>query len=347
MTKSTATSPAMGAFLKQIRSIKATTRGLKSHDIVDISKSMTVERMPIAQFMAFIKDVPPVDVQRNDLYRLNNRMAEHLDTFMPPQASVAIVLLDGKPYMVDGNTRKRKWLASEGGELPSHVFVTIMEVESHDTAMEIYECYDSNKAKKTARDTILSLMHNAGLIPESFISPLVAGGKVVSALKCMTRLYSGGSATKARMQEVITLHKDAIVELDRLNLNEGQIPSGGVWALLSLYSQVDARYHEFVTAYAQELRKLGTKFQQETPLVVQRIAEEAKSNCIKAGASTTGEKAVPLMHPAYLKGAMAYFKTLSQHGQLPASFTRTLPKLQVRLEDEVSRAERLRAKVAA
>lgn len=333
---------ALQTALSRLSSVKTDPALTKGRTIITVDHRMDVKKMPIGRFLTFIKDVNPIQVQRNDLYRLNNGLAKHLEQLQLPQCCFALVFFDGQFYLVDGNTRKRSWLSQTLSELPSHVFVAVMAIDSLDEGVDIYNCYDSKQSKKTMRDELLSLLHNAGVEPTTLLSKLVAGGKLVSVLRYMTRALSGGSASPKRRQQVVQRHAQAFRDLDLLQLDEGQIPGGAVWALLRLYQELPREFATYVDGYAAELKKLGTPNETTVASSVAVARDKALERCKQLGVGTSGEKPIPVMFGSFLLGFVGYAKQLSRKGQTSAKFSRYLAKLERDVvEPDVQRVQRL------
>jgi len=347
-TKDTALQLSPLKHAEALTQVKVNRSLLKGRAIQDVSEQMTVKKMAIGQFLTLIEDMAPVHVQRNDLYRLQNRLAKHLEQFMPPQCSFALVYLNGKLYLLDGNTRKRAWLNQTHLPLPSHVFVTIIVAETEEKAFDFYKCYDSKEAKKTNRDELLSMVHVAGLEPEALRSKLVAGGKLVSVVRNMARAMSGSSASPQRKQSVVTDHIKALCALDVLNLDEGMVKGGGVWALLRLYRELPQEFHPFITAYASELVRLDTSTEHLAAQTVQAAKLKALDSCLSYGTGTSGEKAIPAMYLEYLPAFWAYTRALVNAKQAPVKLTKLLNATEVTfLEPELTRVRRLLTKLPA
>ncbi len=334
---------ALQTALKQLSSVKTKPTILKGRAIIQIDESMDVKKVPIARFLTLIEDVKPIQVQRNDLYRLNHGLAKHIEQFELPQACFALVYFEGQFYLVDGNTRKRSWLNQPRMPVPSHVFVAVMAVDTFEQAVDIYNCYDSKSAKKTSRDDLLSMFHAAGLPPETLVSKQVAGGKLVSVIRNMARAMSGGSASPNRRQAVVTQHAKALRDLDKLGLDEGMISGAGVWALLRLYQELPRGFIGYVDRYAAELRKLGTAQEHLAATSVQETHQKALRNCLAYGVGTSGEKPIPVMFPAYLEGFLTYGRQLVRLGQADAKFSKYLARLKDSfIAQELTRAQRLK-----
>lgn len=332
----------------KLLNVKTKASLTKGRVIEQVDHLMDVKKMPIGKFLTLIEEMNPVHVQRNDLYRLQNRLAKHLEQFMPPQCSFALVYLEGKLYLLDGNTRKRAWLNQKHLPLPSHVFVAVLVAETEEEASKFYGCYDSKEAKKTNRDELLSMIHTAGLEPETLMSKLVAGGKLVSVVRNMARAMSGSSASPKRKQTVVTEHVQAFSALDSLNLDEGMVKGGGVWALLRLYCELPQEFHEHIKNFAMELVKLDSPVEHLAAAEVIRAKLSALDSCLAYGTGTSGEKAIPAMYLAYLPAFWSYTRGLIKAKRAPAKLSKTLNAKEVSfLNPELIRVRRLLTKVPA
>ena len=165
---------------------------------------------------------------------------------------------------------------------------------------------------------------------------------MVSVVKHMAKAMSGSSATTARMQVVVNDHIEAIGQLDALNLDEGMIKGGGVWALLRLYRELPSEFHLFVTAYASELLKLGTQTEHLAAKAVQEAKQKALDTCVDLATGTSGEKAIPAMFLGYLPGFWAFGRELVRKKQAGAKFGKMLTATEKTfLEPELIRVRRL------
>ena len=344
--KATPKASSLAKAMTALRLIKADPLLAKKNPIRQIDDQVTSEWFPIGQFLTIIRNIEPIEVQRNDLYRLNNGLAKHLEDFQLPQAAVALVYLNGKYYLVDGNTRKRKWLSGENVALPSKVCVFLMMVDSLDEGKAIYRCYDSKTAKKTVRDDLVSMLHDAGVVPETLKSKLLAGGKIVGVVRNMARVASGGSCTVTRMQEVVSSHSSAFRYVDALNLDEGTIPAAGVWALARLYKEVPQAFSSYIDKYAMELRKMGTDIEHTAAPAVLQAVDKAHRNCRKYQKLSATSK-VPVMFPAYLEGFVVFCQQLARAKQASPSFVKALPAIKTQITQEISNAARLLPTVTA
>lgn len=332
----------------KLLNVKTKTSLTKGRVIKQVDHLMDVKKMPIGKFLTLIEEMNPVHVQRNDLYRMQNRLAKHLEQFMPPQCSFALVYLEGKLYLLDGNTRKRAWLNQTHLPLPSHVFVAVIAAETEEQASKFYGCYDSKEAKKTNRDELLSMIHLAGLEPETLLSKLVAGGKLVSVVRNMARAMSGSSASPKRKQTVVTDHIQAFRALDSLLLDEGMVKGGGVWALLRLYRELPQEFHEHITTFALELVKLDSPVEHLAAAEVKEAKLNALESCLAYGTGTSGEKAIPAMYLAYLPAFWAYTRGLISVKRAPAKLNKVLnAKEATFLKPELTRVRRLLTKLPA
>lgn len=312
------------SLMTNVRVPASVTRDLEKREIVQTGDRMQVVCMPIAEFLAWVAKVGPIQVQRNDAYRLEHNLAKHLSSFELPQGMFAAVYFEGKFYLVDGNTRKRAWISCKGLKLPSHVFVTVMIPANLDEAKLFYGCYDSKVSKKTVRDDITSLMANAGIETEKLISKLVGGGKLVTVVQKMAKAYYVRNS-QANRQEIVTEYAAELVMVDQLNLDEGVVPMGAVWAALRLYKEAPEAT-SLISDYMLELAKLDTPLAHLACDIVQSLPEQARQNCITAGVGTTGPKACPAMFPVYLAGFAGYVQALSTSEACSKVFLRALSK---------------------
>jgi len=296
--------------LNNVRVPASVTRELRTREIVDTEARMQVVCMPIAEFMAWVSKVGPIQVQRNDAYRLKNNLAKHLSDFYLPQGMFAVVFLEGKFYLVDGNTRKRAWMTCKGLKLPSHVFVTVMVPESREESQVFYKCYDSKASKKTVRDEITSLLASAGVQTSELVSKLVAGGKLVTVVQSMARAYYVKSNETTRKQ-IVEDYATEIVKLDTLGFDEGDVPMGAVWAALTLYKEYPEAPN-FVTDYLNELAKDGTDSAGLMTDAVRDIPARARRACEAAFVGTSGAKACPVMYPVFLAGFGTYLAAVTK-----------------------------------
>jgi hypothetical protein len=331
--------------LATLAAVKADPAVTKGRTIIAIGDRMRVVCMPIGKLLTFIRGVKPIEVQRNDLYRLNNGLAKHLENFELPQAMMALVYFEGTFYLVDGNTRKRSWLNQTCRPLPSHVFVTLMGVDSLEQGKKIYNCYDSKGAKKTNRDDLVSMLHSCGVDPSTLKDKLVAAGKLVTVVQCMARAMSGGSASPQRKLEVVQYHAAAFRDVASLGLDEGVIPGGAVWALLRLYREVPAEFHGYVGRYADEMRKLTGPQKHLVASTVLSVEEKARKACFDAQVGTSGSAPIPVMFPAYLAGFARYGRQLVRLGEANKKFAAFLTKfVKATVEPDIERAYELQAR---
>lgn len=298
------------ALMTNVRVPANITRQLQSREIVQTGDRMQVVKMPIAEFLAWVSQVGPIQVQRNDAYRLKNNLAKHLSDFLLPQGQFAVIYLDNKFYLVDGNTRKRAWLNCKGLKLPSHVFVNVMIPENLDEGKVFYDCYDSNQSKKSVRDEVTSMLANAGVNTEELISKLVGGGKLVTVVQYMAKAYFAKNS-KVTRQEIIKEYVDEFVALDKLNLDEGLVPMSAVWAALRLYKEIPEGAG-LIDDYVNEVAKLRTKSANLVCDSVRNIRRDARQACEAVGLGTTGSAPCGVMFPVYLGGFLAYLKSFSK-----------------------------------
>lgn len=323
------------SILANVRVPESVTRELCNREIVQTDNRMQVVCMPIAEFMAWVAKIGPIQVQRNDAYRLENNLAKHLGEFQLPQGMFAVIYFEGKFYLVDGNTRKRAWITRKGQKLPSHVFVTVMVPETLEEGKVFYDCYDSKFSKKTVRDEITSLLANAGVKTDKLVSKLVAGGKLVTVVQCMARAYFVKNS-KVTRQAIVSEYVDEFVKVDALGFDEGVVPMGAVWAALRLYKELsDADGVSLVTDYMIELAKIGTPSAGLMCEVTRDIPEKARLACEANLIGTSGMKACPVMYPVYLLGFWAYVKALSKNKAYSKAYlTALMRKVKVVLESE-------------
>lgn len=318
---------------------------LKGRTIIPIHDHFLTVTLGIGKALTVLKQLSPIVYQRNDLYRLNNRLAKHLENFQLPQAVLALVVLDGKLFLVDGNTRKRRWLNQPDAPVPSHVTFVLMGVSSLEEAVAIYGCYDSAQAKKTNRDEVMSLVRDTGVDLDMLKSKLVAGGKLVSVIRCMARALSGASASPARKKAVVDSHVKSILQLDRHMLDEGMIPGGAVWAVLRLYRELPEIFHKYVDMYVDNLRMLGTPTEGLASPAVIDTRDYAIRCCRLAGVGTSGEKPIPVMFCAYMEGFQDFAIELIRTKRAEAAFSRFRNKLCNKIiAPDVSRVRNLLAK---
>ncbi len=313
--------------LKKLRSIKANPQLTATRTVAPTSHKMAVEPVAIDKFLTFIQTVEPIVVQRNDLFRLSHGMAKHLEELALPQCVFGLVYLNRKFYLVDGNTRKRSWLTHTLSTLPSTVWVAVMVIDSEEEGKRIYGCYDSKQAKKTNRDDLLSMMHNAGVKPETLKSSVVAGGKLVSVISNIARAMSGGSASPKRKQEVVNAHLFCFRELDKLMLNDGELRGGALWAGLRLYRQVPREFFSYIDSYLLELKMVETPLAHTVDASVVETAALALRQCRKYQVGTSGEKPIPVMFPVYLEGFYRWSKAQVNAGKTTAKFRSFVSKM--------------------
>ena len=341
-TQDTALQTAL-ATLSSIKADPALTRG---RAIIQVDDRMAPVVVTIGQLLTFIRDLKPIQYQRNDLYRLNNGLAKHLESFQLPQAVLALVYFEGQFYLVDGNTRKRHWSDNTMCSLPSHVTLVVMAVSSLEEGKDIYNCFDSKGAKKTNRDDLISMLHEAGVIPDTLKTKLVAGGKLVSVVSNIARAAYGGSASEKRKLEVVTSHTAAFRDLDRLGLDEGVIPGGAIWVLMRLYREVPREFSCHIDSYAAEMKKLSTPQEHLVASSVIQARDKAFRNCRFYEVGSSGEKPMKVMFPAFMMGFLAYSRQLIRMGKASESFTKYLPKLKKDIIDtEIASVERLLVKL--
>lgn len=310
--------------LNNVRVPVSVTRELEKREIVQTGDRMQVVCMPIAEFLAWVSKVGPIQVQRNDAYRLEHNLAKHLSGFELPQGMFAAIYFEGKFYLVDGNTRKRAWISCKGLKLPSHVFVTVMIPATLDEGKVFYNCYDSKVSKKTVRDDITSLMANAGIETEKLISKLVGGGKLVTVVQKMAKAYYVRN-NHANRQEIVMEYAEELLRVDQLNLDEGVVPMGAIWAALRLYKEAPEAA-PLISDYMLELAKLDTSLAHLVCANVQSLPEQARRACTFAGVGTTGPAACPAMFPVYLSGFAGYVRALTTSDACSKVFLRALSK---------------------
>lgn len=323
--------------MKSLATLKvsaAMARKLATRTVIDVSNRYDVVKLPIAAFLTWIEKVQPICIQRNDAYRLNHNLANHLAKFSLPQGQFAVVFLDGKFYLVDGNTRKRAWLTCTEMAVPSHVFVMVLIPEHMEEAMEFYGCYDSKQSKKTVRDEMLSLLHSAGISPETLLSKLVAGGKFVTVAQSMAKKYRLKNNLENR-KAIVASHASELMQLDSLGLDEKTIPMAAVWVALRLYKQMPD-FSEIITMYINELRLFETDNAMLISAAIRDIPERARQACEDQQTGTSGAKACRAMFPTYLMGFATYVRSHSKGKAFSKSYLKTLSaKLDVVLEAEL------------
>lgn len=147
---------------------------------VPASKSLYMSGVPlytvsmtVAEFLA-IQRCP---FQRNEELRLNK---PHLRVLAPQHALVAIAVLpDGRTMIVDGHTRKAKWIEGSLGQ-PAGLVVAVYSVKTLDEVEAIYESYDASEAVKNGTDKVQSGLSRAGL---ELKTPWLAAGGMTAALE--------------------------------------------------------------------------------------------------------------------------------------------------------------------
>lgn len=347
MKKNAAQNTLSNRFAAKLASIKADKSLVGSHPIVDVSERICHEIVPIEKALPLLQELEPVTMQRNDLYRVENRQAKHLNEFVDPQAVFSIVELDGKWFLLDGNTRKRYWLSQKHSVLPSHLHFMVFHVENVDTATQFYETFDSKEAKKTNRDELMSLMRAAGADLDQLRSKLIAGGKLVSVIRNMTlSLVSCKRTSHARRVQVVEQHLAALLQTDTLNLNEGELKGGAVWAILRLYAEVPAKFHQYIDEYALELVtcQKGNIPLRNRPKTPQQTYDMAHSECTRLGVGYSGEQPIRIMAPVFLQGFELFAQEIFyNNGRKDIAFKRFLGTLKAHIiTPECSRMELLR-----
>jgi len=171
----------------------------------------------------------PVSVQRNELDRYKKTAKVLSEKTLPTHLEVAIVIPNfeddyyefGKPYSINGNTRKYIW--DKFPELiPSRkLYVTVYQANSRKEIDEIYRSIDSQDSVETPKQMIGGIFRDTNSTP---ISKYVKTGKFSTALRhaysCLlgdrTKInYDKTSFLEIKNRKEFETFKDEIFFLDK------------------------------------------------------------------------------------------------------------------------------------
>jgi hypothetical protein len=192
----------------------------------------------------------------------------------------------------------------------------------------------------------MSLIHEAGAELDMFSSPTVAGGKLVTVINSMTRALSGSTASRKRKAEVVKDHLLCFTQLDKHNFDEGQVVGGALWALMRLYRQVPKEHFGYIDEFASELKKLGTDDERMAEPTLIRTRNDAVKDCRVRGYGTSGDKAMPIMFPHYMRGFASWARARIRARRADPAFKRFVERTLVPtcINPDIQRAARLLTK---
>lgn len=167
------------------------TETLKTQEIIDVL-SIEHKRMSPKNFM----ELKPVSVQRNEKDRYKKTLKVLSEKLLPTHLEVAVVIPNfeddyyefGKPYSINGNTRKYVWMNYPEVCPNTDLYITIYRANSRKEIDEIYRSIDSQDSVETPKQMIGGIFRDTNQYPES---KYVLSGKFSTALRHAYSCYLG------------------------------------------------------------------------------------------------------------------------------------------------------------
>lgn len=182
-----------------------------------------------------------IRIQDNPIQRDTERhaaRATHLMTPLPIHAIVfAAELPDRKLVKLDGHTRALLWSRNQVRH-PPELECHIIQVESMDEAIHLYQTLDSQQAVETIKDKVSGAFGQHNFKPAS---GLMKAGNVANALRLVWNVAHGKAITGSggvtggqhfSIYDAIDEFSPELFALDSYNLGSGQATSGIVSAFI-------------------------------------------------------------------------------------------------------------------
>ena len=204
-----------------IKGTKPVRKNQVKGKLVDVRFRVQTIQMPFAHFLGFLKSglVFPASMQRQHEWRALTNKADYLNTFELPQTSFTVAFFDERFEMLDGNTRVFKWTAQAPVVVPSHITLTILIPADRMELKACFDCYDSSKAKKNRRHTLVGALREAGVnIEKDLRSDYIRSGAFVTAMRVLC-----GYRTEAQMYQHVANYKDEILMFDSFGFSEKDV----------------------------------------------------------------------------------------------------------------------------
>ena len=163
--------------------------------------------------------MPDNPIQRDTAQHARKALTEYLHVLQPPHLKVVAGRLDKKLYKADGHTRSYLWERSLL-ERPSHVTMTIYDVDTMEDLIELYKMFDNPTAAETPGDKLTGALRYHEL-PRN--SRIWKSGGVTTALKAITKIGSGWK--RLNMKDVIEPWNNALKLSDRLDCTHTHFPA--------------------------------------------------------------------------------------------------------------------------
>lgn len=237
---------------------------LAGREIQDVGNMFDVHKMSIHKFRHLYDALEPVRMQRDHLRRIEKNEVGYLLSLHLTHVNYMVVMhpTTGALGLNDGNARATLYFLDKSKlVLPSQVSVLVYYPETLEQYNDIYHCTDSVASSKKARHDVTSYYRNAGKNPETFLSPLVRNGALLSALRRLLRIRGYSTATNGTSKDLMAgLVKDIMPELewlDSFELRANQLKSQGFYAaLLTLKGHVKGTASHALDAFVMELTKV-------------------------------------------------------------------------------------------
>jgi hypothetical protein len=198
-----------------------TLTNTKNVDLLSVSHS----QMDVKDFL----ELKPVSVQRNEVDRYKKTMKVLMEKLLPTHLEVSIVIPNfedeyyefGKPYSINGNTRKYIWSNYPEIRPNKNLYVTIYQANTRKEIDEIYRSIDSQDSVETPKQMIGGIFRDTNQYP---ISKYVKSGKFSTALRHAYSCYMGdrsrinyekNSFLEMKNRKEFELFRDEIFFLDK------------------------------------------------------------------------------------------------------------------------------------
>jgi hypothetical protein len=211
----------MSQALATIKGVKPLRKNQVMGSLVDVQHRVQTMKMTFAHFVAFLKSglVSPASVQRQHEWRALTNKADYLNNFELPQTSFTVAYIDGRFEMLDGNTRVFKWTTQAPMVVPSHVNLSVLLPADRVELKTCFNCFDSAKAKKTRRHTLIGALRDAGVnVEKDLRSDFIRSGAFVTAMRVLC-----GYRTEEQMFQQVSIYKQEILTFDSFGFGEKDV----------------------------------------------------------------------------------------------------------------------------
>lgn len=182
-------------------------------------------KLSVSEFL----NLKPVSVQRNELDRFKKTMRVLKEKLLPTHLEVSIIIPNfedeyyefGKPYSINGNTRKYIWTNYPEMRPNRLLNVTIYNANTRKEIDEIYRSIDSQDSVETPKQMIGGIFRDTNSTP---ISKYIKTGKFSTALRHAYSCYMGdrslvnydkNSYLEMKNRKEFEFFKDEIFFLDK------------------------------------------------------------------------------------------------------------------------------------